>query len=54
MNFLFEEVKREVTERRMTPFRVVISDVVADFQPGFGQTEEAAAVEQFGFEAVPK
>ncbi|MDB5233609.1 MAG: hypothetical protein JWR44_602, partial [Hymenobacter sp.] len=38
----------------MPSFGVVIGDVVADFQPGFGQTGEAAAVEEFGFEAAPK
>ena len=50
----FEVVGRLVAERRMTPFGVVIGDVVADFEPDFGQAGEVAAVEQFGFEAAPK
>ena len=32
----FEVVGGLVAERRMPPFSVVIGDVVADFQPGFG------------------
>jgi hypothetical protein len=43
-----------VAERRVTSFGVVVGDVVADFQLGFGQAGEAAAVEQFGVEAAPK
>jgi len=50
----FEVVGGEVTEGGMTSFGVVVGDVVADFEPGFGQAGEAAAVEQFGFEAAPK
>jgi hypothetical protein len=38
----------------MAAFGVVIGDVVADFEPGFGQSRKAAAVEQFGFKAAPK
>ena len=38
----------------MAPFSVVIGDVVADFEPRFGQAGEAATVEQFGLEAAPK
>ena len=47
-------VGRVVTERRMTSLGVVISDVVADFQLGFGQPGKAAAVEQLGLETAPK
>ena len=50
----FEVVGGEVTERRMPPFGVVVGDVVADFELGFGQAGETAAVEQLGFEAAPK
>ena len=38
----------------MSAFGVVIGDVVADFELGFGQARKAAAIEQFGFEAAPK
>ena len=38
----------------MSPFGTVIGDVVADFEPGFGQPGEAATVEQFGLKAAPK
>ena len=38
----------------MPPLGVVLGDVVADFELGFGQAGEAAAVGQFGFEAAPK
>jgi hypothetical protein len=50
----FEVVRNLVAERRVMSFRVVTGDVVADFLLGFGQASEAAAVEQFGFEAAPK
>jgi len=33
---------------------IITSNVVADFELGFGHAREAAAVEQFGFEAAPK
>lgn len=38
----------------MTSLGVVISDVVADFELGFGQPGEAAAIEQLGLETAPK
>jgi hypothetical protein len=38
----------------MPSFRVVVGDVVADFEFGFGQAWEAATVEYLGFEAAPK
>jgi len=38
----------------MSPFSVVMSEVMADFQPGFNEVAEAAAIEQLGFEAAPK
>ena len=38
----------------MAPLGVVIGDVVANFELGFGQPGEGAAIEQFGFEAAPK
>jgi hypothetical protein len=41
----FEVVGGEVTERRTTSFSVVIGDMVADFELGFGQAREAASVE---------
>jgi len=50
----FEVVGGVVAEGRVASFGVVVGDVVADFKPGFGQAGEAAAVEQFGFEATPK
>jgi len=50
----FEVVGRVVTERRMPPLGVVIGDVVADFELGFGQSRKTAAVEQLGLEAAPK
>ena len=50
----FEVVGGSVAGCRMTSFGVLIGDVVAGFQPSFGQTGEAAAVKQFRFEAAPK
>ena len=50
----FEVVGGKKAERRMPPLGVVVGDVVADFELGFGQSGETAAVEQFGFEAAPK
>ena len=50
----FEKVWGKVTECGMPPFGVVVGDVVADFQLGFGQAGETAAVEQFGPEPTPK
>ena len=38
----------------MSAFGVVVSDVVADFELGFGQAGEVTAVEQLGFEAAPE
>jgi hypothetical protein len=38
----------------MSTFGVVVGDVVADFELGFGQAGEVAAVEQFSFEAAPE
>ena len=49
----FEVVGRLIAEDGMSAFSVVVGDVVADFEPGFGQAGEAAAVEQLGFEAAP-
>lgn len=43
-----------VAEHLVASFRVEISDVVAGFEPGFGQPGQASAVEQFGLEAAPK
>lgn len=48
----FEVVGRVITERRMTALGVVMSDVVVDFQLGFGQPREAAGVEQLGLFAL--
>ncbi len=45
MELGFEVVGGEVAEGRMAAFGVVIGDVVADFEPGFFQAGEAAAVE---------
>ena len=50
----FEVVGQVVSEGGMASLGVVISDVLADFEPGFGQAGEAAAVEQFGLEVAPK
>ncbi|GAC1377310.1 MAG: hypothetical protein NVSMB30_23980 [Hymenobacter sp.] len=50
----FEVVRGEVTERGVAAFGVVVSEVVADIEPGIFQPRKAAAVEQFGFEAAPK
>ena len=49
----FEVVGRLIAEDGMTAFSVVVGDVVADFEPGFGQAGRATAVEQPGFEAAP-
>ena len=38
----------------MPSLGVVIGDVVADFEPGFGQAGETAAVEQFGLATAPE
>ena len=38
----------------MPPLGVVVGDVVADFELGFGQSGETAAVEQFGPEVALK
>ena len=54
MQLGFEVVGRVVPEGGMAPFGVIISDVVADFELGFGQPGKATAVEQFGLEAAPK
>ena len=54
LKLCFEVAEGKVPERRMAPFGVAVGDVVADFELGFGQAGEAAAVEQFGFEATPK
>ena len=43
MELEFEVVGGEVTEQRVPPFGVVISDVVADFELGFGQCCHRAA-----------
>ena len=54
MKMGFEVVGCLVAEPRRPPLGVVIGNVVADFQPDFGQAGEAASVEQFGLEAAPK
>jgi hypothetical protein len=54
LQLIFEVVGGKIAERGMPPLGVVVGDVVADFELGFGQAEEAAVVEQFGFEAAPK
>ena len=41
----FEVVGGLVTQGGMTPFGVVIGEIVADFQPRFREIAEAAAVE---------
>ena len=41
----FEVVGREIAEGGMTPFGIVIGDVMTDFELGFGQAREAAAIE---------
>ena len=38
----------------MPPLGVVVGDVVANFEPGFGQTRKVPAIESFVFEAAPK
>ena len=50
----FEVVGRLAKVRRGASFGVVVGDVVADFNLGFGQAGEVTAVEQLGFEAAPK
>nr|WP_245327885.1 hypothetical protein [Hymenobacter fodinae] len=48
----FEVVGSKIAELRMPPFGVVVGDVVADFEFGFGQVGKPAAVEEFGLEAA--
>jgi hypothetical protein len=50
----FKVVGREVAEGRLPAFGVVIGEIMAAFQSGFGELGEAAAVEQFGFKSAPK
>jgi hypothetical protein len=50
----FEVVGREVAEGRMPTFGVVIGEIMADFQSGFGELSQTAAVEQFGFKSAPQ
>jgi hypothetical protein len=35
-------------------FGVVVSDVMADFEPGFSMSTKASVVEQFNFQQTPK
>ncbi|MDF7815738.1 hypothetical protein [Hymenobacter sp. YC55] len=37
----------------MATFGIVIGDIVADFEFGFGQTWKASAIEQLGFQRAP-
>ena len=50
----FEVIRGEIAEGRMPALGVVIGETMADFQPRFREIAEAAAGEQFGFEAAPK
>ena len=54
MKISFEVVGRVVFEGGVPAFGIVMGDVVADLEPGFGQAEKGAAIEQFGLEAAPK
>ena len=47
-------VGRLIAEDGMSAFSVVVGDVVADFEPGFGQAGEAAAVEQLVLLRYPR
>jgi len=38
----------------MPPFSVVIGEIVAEFQPSFGQVTEATPIDQLGFGEVYK
>lgn len=50
----FEVGGSEIAEDRMPAPRVVISEIVADFQPRLGQVAEAGTGEQLSFEAASK
>ena len=50
----FEVVGRVAAERGMAPLSVVVDHLLANFQVAFGQAGKGAAVEQFGFEPLPK
>ena len=54
MKLGFDVVGGTATEGGVPTFGIVVSDVMADFEPGFGQAREMAAVEQFRLEAAPK
>ena len=45
----FEVVEGKIAEGGVASLRVVIGEVVTDFQARLTQVAEAAAVEQFGF-----
>ncbi len=49
----FEVVGGELAAGGRPAFGVVISEIMADFQPRFRKVAAAAPVEQFGFEATP-
>ena len=50
----FEVVWSQAVESRVTLLRVVIGEIVTDFQACFAQVAEVAAVEQFDFEPTMK
>ena len=54
MELGFKVVGRLIAERGMSALGIVVGDVVADFEPDFGQAGEVAAVEQLRFRAAPK
>ena len=47
-------IGRLIAEGGVPTLGVVLGEIMADFQSRFGQTGEAAPVEQVGFEAAPK
>jgi hypothetical protein len=49
----FEEVGSEIAEGRISPLSVLISEIMADFQPGLEEMGKAAAVKQFRFQLTP-
>jgi hypothetical protein len=50
----FGVVGGAIAQGRMSALRIVIGEVMADFQARFREVAEAAAVEQLGLKPTPK